>query len=153
MERGYSFGTCPGGVGLAYRAFLSHSSKDSKIAMQVAEALRVVGLGVEGLAVIAQNAGAGAVLATLWPVADASAEAWMAELNRWKSTAKQARALTAQRVQQASLRREVSRKSLPEAARGLKADAAEETHGPVGRLEGWRHLYYWAPFVLFGTGR
>ena len=114
---------------------------------------RADGSEVEGLAVIAQNAGAGAVLATLWPVADASTAAWMAELYRRKSTAKQTRALTVQQVQQAFLRGEVSPRSLPEAARGLKADVAEETHGPVSGLEGWRHPYYWAPFVLFGTGR
>jgi CHAT domain-containing protein len=82
------------------------------------------GKEIEGFGVIAQQQGAKAVLATLWPVADESTATLMAELYR--------------RRQSDSLTKiEALRQAQISLTQGLK----------------YAHPYYWAPFILMGNWR
>jgi len=100
---------------------------------------------VESFGALAQKQGAAGVLATLWPVADASTGLFMQELYRLrgadnKMTKVEALAL----VQQNFIRSVLTAKDLN--TRGLttnkKAKSADLSY---------RHPYYWAPFILMGN--
>lgn len=80
------------------------------------------GREIEGFGVIAQQQGAKAVLATLWPVADDSTAKLMAEMYRRRQGNKQTKV---ESLRQAQL-------SLLEQAR-------------------YEHPFYWAPFILMGN--
>lgn len=111
---------------------------------------RADGSEMEGLAVIAQNQGAGAVLATLWPVADTSTATWMATLYRDLEQNGERRALTVQQVQQQFLTGEISAETLSATERASRVLRLPEQPKP-SEMAGWTHPYYWAPFVLYGT--
>jgi len=108
------------------------------------------GSEVEGLAVVAQNKGARAVLATLWPVADGSTSAWMADLYGRLVAEPVSRAQAVREVQLDFLKGKVDSAHLPDAARGLVPLGAPPL--PTASFPEWTHPYYWAPFVLYGTG-
>lgn len=91
---------------------------------------------------VAQNKGAGAVLATSWPVADASTSAFMADLYRRLAAGGTPRA-EAVRLAQLALLGSGGADAAP--ARGLTV-SGDEAGSP------WAHPYHWAPFVLYGTG-
>jgi CHAT domain-containing protein len=59
--------------------------------------------------------------------------------------------LAVRRTQLAFLSGEIS----AAAAGGDRGGASRVPGGaaPPAALSGWRHPYYWAPFVLYGTGR
>jgi CHAT domain-containing protein/Tfp pilus assembly protein PilF len=83
------------------------------------------GKEVEGFAVLAQRKGAKAVIATLWPVADASTNELMQSFYRIRESNKGMSKVEAlQRAQLALL------------------------HGST-----YSHPYYWAPFILIGNSR
>ena len=105
---------------------------------------RADGVELEGLAVVAQNAGARAVLASLWPVDDASTAHWMARFygELQKDGIGHAEALQA--TQLAFLRGDAGSGS--SVSRGIAVSGA-------GGATGWQHPYYWAPFVVLGAGR
>jgi CHAT domain-containing protein len=109
------------------------------------------GSEVEGLAVMAQNQDAGAVMATLWSVADASTAAWMASFYEGQAGSPTSRATAVRRVQLAFVTGEVSADRLPASVRG-SAPLVSAPSRDISGLEGWKHPYYWAPFVLYGTG-
>jgi CHAT domain-containing protein len=105
------------------------------------------GREVDALAIIAQRKGAAAVLATLWPVADASTSAFMSEFYRRRERGKTSKAEALRETQLAFLRGEVT--PAPESAgRGtrIRSHSGEPTTN-------WTHPYYWAPFVLIGNWR
>ena len=81
-----------------------------------------LGREIEGFGVIAQQQGAKAVLATLWPVADQSTAILMADLYR---------------------RRQALRLSKIEALRQSQMALQTQTR--------YSHPFYWAPFVLMGN--
>ena len=60
------------------------------------------------------------------------------------------RAQAVREVQLDFLQGKVDRAHLPDAARGLVPFGAPTPATPS--LPGWTHPYYWAPFVLYGTG-
>jgi CHAT domain-containing protein/Flp pilus assembly protein TadD len=111
------------------------------------------GVEVEGLGAIAQQAGAKAVLATLWPVADASTAELMRALYQAhkadrldKADALRQAQLTllrgSARVDEASnVARGLTRIGAPQAAGGFKADPGAP----------YAHPFYWAPFILMGN--
>ena len=107
------------------------------------------GAEVEGLAGVAQQSGVDSVLATLWPVADASTATWMELMYRFRASGEQT---TSESIQQAQLALLKEQWAAVEdlSTRGLAATADAAAEAPQG-LEGWRHPYYWAPFVLFGA--
>ena len=80
------------------------------------------GREIEGFGVIAQQQGAKAVLATLWPVADQSTASLMADTYR---------------------RRQERQLSKIEALR--QAQIALQAQGR------YSHPFYWAPFILMGN--
>jgi CHAT domain-containing protein len=107
------------------------------------------GSEVEGLAVVAQNGGAAAVLATLWSVDDRSTAAWMADFYAKQAADPLPRAAAVQRIQRAFLEGQIAPDTDGEAQRG-GASRAPKAADPA--MPGWQHPYYWAPFVLFGVG-
>ncbi|EKD97088.1 MAG: hypothetical protein ACD_23C01077G0002 [uncultured bacterium] len=80
------------------------------------------GREIEGFGVIAQQQGAKAVLATLWPVADQSTATLMAEMYR---------------------RRQEQKLTKTEALRQAQLSLLSQ-----GR---YAHPFYWAPFILMGN--
>ena len=80
------------------------------------------GREIEGFGVIAQQQGAKAVLATLWPVADHSTATLMADLYR--------------RRQSDSV---------------TKIEALRQAQIALQSQEKYSHPYYWAPFILMGN--
>ena len=107
------------------------------------------GSEVEGLAVVAQNKGAASVLATLWSVDDASTAAWMAAMY---SGDKNVLSEAVRRVQLGFIGGGISAEALPGAVRSTALGAPQAKGDLPEGLEGWRHPYFWAPFVLYGTG-
>ena len=80
------------------------------------------GQEIEGFGVIAQQQGAKAVLATLWPVADQSTASLMADMYRKRQSGSITKI-----------------EALRQAQRTLRAQAK------------YSHPYYWAPFILMGN--
>jgi CHAT domain-containing protein len=111
------------------------------------------GAEVEGLAAAVQKQGAAAVLATLWPVADASTSVLMHKFY-------------AARVGEHPLKRaDALRQAQLMLLHGLHGAAPDGVTDRQGRLAGapalakqaadpakpWAHPYFWAPFVLSGN--
>jgi CHAT domain-containing protein len=81
------------------------------------------GKEVEGFAFVAQDLGAKAVVASLWPVADIGTEVLMREFYRWR---------------QANPRRS-------------KAEALRQAQMALLKREDLTHPHYWAAFILIGN--
>lgn len=108
------------------------------------------GKEVEGLAVLAQRRGARGVLATLWPVADASTGRFMETFYRELAADPDAnRAAALQRTQQGFLRGEVAPAGGADDERGALVAEGETPHPPAD----YTHPYHWAPFILMGQWR
>jgi CHAT domain-containing protein len=113
------------------------------------------GKEVEGFAVLAQRQGAKAVVATLWPVEDASAQAVMQTFYRLREA--QLGLSKAEALRQAQ--RQLLAGLEPLAATGAHDREPERLHGspatppqPVQNPQApYAHPYYWAPFVLIGN--
>jgi CHAT domain-containing protein len=112
------------------------------------------GSEVEGLGSIAQEKGAMAVIATLWPVADASTAMFMNALYKAHQTDHLDKAESLRQAQLALLhadaqsaaaaggdQRGLSRKEASLSSLSANRDA----HAPFA------HPYYWAPFILMGN--
>jgi CHAT domain-containing protein/predicted negative regulator of RcsB-dependent stress response len=112
------------------------------------------GVEVESFGVLAQRQGAGAVLATLWPVADASTPLLMKEFYQLREKSPgmtKSEALT--RAQLALLKGAIKSNPNGGSNRGLEiADdtkpATSDTKPPVITFA---HPFYWAPFILIGN--
>ena len=100
------------------------------------------GSEVEGFGVLAQRKGAKAVVASLWPVADASTGLLMREFYRFRQSAPNLTKIEALRRAQLQLMRGTNKPTAP---------SGERTVG--GRLVpgDYRHPFYWAPFFLMGN--
>lgn len=105
------------------------------------------GREVEGFGVLAQNKGAKAVLATLWPVADESTAKLMAEFYRLRE-AKSANKAEALRQAQLQLLRGAEKKNSSE-ERGVKLP--NQAPNVADPMKPHAHPYYWAPFILIGN--
>jgi CHAT domain-containing protein len=108
------------------------------------------GTEVESLAVAALGKGARAVLASLWPVADASTAEWMADMYARRVEDRVSKAEAVRQTQLAFIGGEGTDES---GSRGAPLVVPESGIGLPDDLEGWRHPYYWAPFVLMGNWR
>ncbi len=108
------------------------------------------GREIEGFGALAQKQGASAVLATLWPVADASTAEFMARFYEYRQVhgLSKAQALVAtQRDFIAGLPAINERVGI---ARGLIADVAVAAPEAAAASQ-LDHPYYWAPFILMGN--
>ncbi len=111
------------------------------------------GVEVEGLGAIAQQAGAKAVLATLWPVADSSTAALMRALYQAHKVDHLDKADALRQAQVALLRGSAKVEDDSAAHRGLtRAGSAR----PAGNFKAdpnapYAHPFYWAPFILMGN--
>lgn len=108
----------------------------------------IPGAEFDGLARVAQQKGAKAVLATLWSVADVSTPALMREFyRRREQDGGRTKAAALQEAQRAMLNGAL--------APGRDEGPAGERGGTVKRappkFPGWQHPYYWAPFILLGN--
>jgi len=110
------------------------------------------GREVEGLAVLAQNLGARAVLATLWSVADESTATWMAEMYRFQAKEGLSKAEAVRQTQLMFLAGGVDVSARAGSKRGARPHHEGAPDGSTD-LAGWRHPYYWAPYVLMGNWR
>ncbi len=117
------------------------------------------GKEVEGFAYLAQNLGANAVVASLWPVADVGAEALMREFYYLRSKDQSlSKAEAFQRAQLALLRGEeksLDAREKKARSRGPQVAAAEGGNGMVPYKKDasapFAHPHYWAPFILIGN--
>ncbi|HKQ62277.1 MAG TPA: CHAT domain-containing protein, partial [Candidatus Polarisedimenticolaceae bacterium] len=113
------------------------------------------GREVEGFAVIAQDQGAKAVIASLWPVSDESTQLLMQEFYRRRAArADQPKVEALRGAQLALLRGEIGRATPGHERRGV----ALENEPQAGGFESdprapFAHPYFWAPFILIGNWR
>jgi len=105
------------------------------------------GSEVEGFGVLAQRKGAKAVVASLWPVADASTALLMREFYRIRQANATLTKLDALREAQLELLHgNLTTTSGSSSQRGLVHDPAQTTPP-----KDFRHPYFWAPFFLMGN--
>ena len=98
------------------------------------------GAEVEGFGTLAQRQGAKAVIASLWPVADASTSKLMQEFYRIRESSPGIPKLEALREAQL----ELLRGDVPAATGGAR-------RSPVQLDAPYTHPFYWAPFFLMGN--
>jgi CHAT domain-containing protein len=119
------------------------------------------GKEVEGFGVLAQRQGAKAVVATLWPVADASTKALMQELYRRRETHPGLPKIEALRQAQLALLhgQKPAGDVVAQGKRGLIVPVADRSDSSASALprfpwDPWApyaHPFYWAPFILIGN--
>ena len=135
------------------------------------------GKEIDGFAELAQRLGANAVMATLWPVADASTPWLMREFYEGKLNRKLTKAESLRRAQlallqgnyksgpsisdrnaSATLRKSVvivnkEGKAAATTTRGIEVYVKEADAPPyqTDSAKPFAHPYYWSPFILFGN--
>jgi CHAT domain-containing protein len=111
------------------------------------------GIEVEGLGALAQQAGAGAVLATLWSVADSSTALLMSTLYREHRDRHLTKAEALRAAQLALLQGSVKAEAGAVGARGLArlSQAADSGTYRANPRAPFAHPYFWAPFILMGN--
>ncbi len=102
------------------------------------------GVEVESFGVLAQRQGAGAVMATLWPVADASTPLLMKEFYRQRESGTGTTKVEALRRAQTGLLKGELKPTANGGNRGLTA-------GEAATKPTFVHPFYWAPFILIGN--
>jgi len=106
------------------------------------------GAEVEGFGTLAQRQGAKAVVASLWPVADASTSILMQEFYRIRESSAGITKLEALREAQLELLRgETKTNPGDNGNRGVRVEKAT----PLDAKPSYKHPYYWAPFFLMGN--
>lgn len=124
-------------------------------------AVTAEGIEMDGFAELAQQQGARAVLATLWPVADISTAVLMKDLYRRRAADPSLPKVEALRQAQLSL---LEGRIRPPADATTRAEAHYIEPAPAdGRIacppwpreaaRPFAHPFFWAPFVLFGNWR
>jgi CHAT domain-containing protein len=121
-----------------------------------AGALRGNGKEIESFGEVVQRAGASAVLASLWPVADGATAELMGDFYRLRYLEGRDKARALQGAQ-LSVMRGTGARGEGGAARGTAISAAgtAAASGAAPRWDGsgHSHPYYWAPFVIMGNWR
>jgi len=113
---------------------------------------------VEGFGALAQRLGARSVLASLWPVADASTPTLMREFYRLRhANPKLGKAAGLRQAQLELLRGRVTASTPPSKAnraKRAKVAGAANTDLPLFVADPkapYAHPFYWAPFVVIGN--
>ncbi|HEX4945127.1 MAG TPA: CHAT domain-containing protein [Blastocatellia bacterium] len=111
------------------------------------------GKEIEGFGMLAQNQGAKAVVASLWPVADRSTKELMQEFYRLRESNNALKSEALRQAQRKLLRGElVSTINLTE--REIVHETDKASNLPKFKLDPkkpYAHPYYWAPFILIGN--
>ena len=102
------------------------------------------GREVEGFGVLAQRQGAKAVMASLWPVADASTRLLMQEFYKLRGEGQGMTKAEALRRAQVELLRGADAQTASGERRGLSVTG----NATAARFS---HPYFWAPFILIGN--
>jgi CHAT domain-containing protein len=141
------------------KRLLLHSGNQVRLPTKAFEILLVLlanGKEMEGLAFVAQDLGAKAVVASLWPVADVGTEVLMREFYRLKRANPQwAKAEALRQAQIAMLKgQDTNHKQASGERRGIKI--ANEIEGGMKGYQRdakarFGHPHYWAPFILIGN--
>lgn len=112
------------------------------------------GREVESFAVIAQQNGAKAVMATLWPVADESTSLFMTEFYRLKKeSAALSKAAAVQTAQKAMIDGRIRSSGGGTACRADEFAAEKKTPFKCDPNAPFSHPYFWSPFILIGNWR
>ncbi|HEX5707801.1 MAG TPA: CHAT domain-containing protein, partial [Pyrinomonadaceae bacterium] len=116
------------------------------------------GSEVESFGALAQQRGAKAVMATLWPVADASTRIFMEQFyGSWAATRGRSKAEAMRTAQMALLRGEVRPSAVDLKRRDVSSAATNSRPHwkPYTQSEAapFSHPYFWAPFILIGNWR
>ncbi len=113
------------------------------------------GAEIESFGALAQNQGAKGVLATLWPVADASTGLFMQQMYRLREQNRLTKAEALRRTQLAFLDGTQAPDPAPESLRGAApravTDAKTMQRFTLDPERPYAHPYYWAPFILMGN--
>jgi CHAT domain-containing protein/Flp pilus assembly protein TadD len=111
------------------------------------------GKEVDGLAIVAQQQGAKAVLATLWSVADESTSLLMREFYRMRETNQGM--LKSEALRQTQLAMLTGKVKATQPAQGIRGpvaqDESQKKEFKVNPQTPFAHPYYWAPFILIGN--
>ena len=113
-----------------------------------------MGREIDGFAESAQRLGAGAVLATLWKVADESAAILMREF--YSARQKGGSLTKAEALRRAQLAVLNGNPSGGTRKRGAEIAYVKRNYAPPFKVDAkkpFAHPYYWAPFILIGNGR
>jgi Uncharacterized protein conserved in bacteria len=116
------------------------------------------GREIDGFAELAQRQGAGAVMASLWAVADFSTAELMANFYQRRERQGLSKAEALRQAQVAMLSGELHGKTIKAKEKRADIIGAEprKINAPRFVKDGtkpYAHPYYWAPFVLFGNGK
>ncbi|GAB6037046.1 hypothetical protein JCM15519_16050 [Fundidesulfovibrio butyratiphilus] len=112
------------------------------------------GREVEGFGALVQKKGAKGVLATLWPVADASTAQLMRELYRLRQEDHLSKAEALRRAQLEMIQGGgTSRRGDADRGQAVAVAASAPASTPQAAFPGYSHPYYWAPFILMGNWR
>jgi len=108
------------------------------------------GREVEGLATLTLRRGAKGVLATLWTVADRSTALFMQKLYSLHSDGDLSKAEALRQTQLAFIDGSVKASSGARRGEVLNVSDSDREAGRPASM-GYRHPYYWAPFILMGN--
>ncbi|WP_373501232.1 CHAT domain-containing protein [Desulfococcus sp.] len=109
------------------------------------------GREIESFAALAQKRGAGAILATLWPVADVSTGTFMQLFYQLRNEHGLSKAESLRQVQQKFLEGRHDMEAHEREHRGVVvADDDEGAFTPSPHAP-YAHPFYWAPFILMGN--
>jgi CHAT domain-containing protein len=114
------------------------------------------GREMDSLSMIAQQKGAKAVLASLWPVSDESTALLMSEFYRLREKEHLPKGEALRRAQVSLLKGEMratgpAKERGAKTSRAIKQDIALGKPFPQDAAKPYSHPYYWAPFVLTGN--
>jgi CHAT domain-containing protein len=109
------------------------------------------GQEMDSLGMIAQQKDAGAVLATLWDVNDASTSRLMSDFYaRWVAHQADGKVESLRQAQLALMRGSTAESPKPEKIGGFQSHQ-QATPTATAQEAGYAHPFYWAPFVLIGN--
>jgi len=109
-----------------------------------------MGEEIEGFGALAVHQGASGVLATLWSVSDLTTAVFMPEFYAAKSSEGLTKAAALRQAQLFFLEEDIATRVRSVSSAGLQL-AMRGGDGPVRAPRGYRHPYFWAPFVLLGN--